>query len=307
MADAKRILITGASGFTGPYMARVLKQPGVKIIGVSNNKSSIDDTFDEAYATDLTNKAAVEDLVAGAAPTHVVHLAGISFVGHEDLNQFYSVNVVGTENLLMALCESKSEIANVLISSSANVYGVPSQEGGITEAEELRPINHYAISKLASEFVARKFMDKLHITIARPFNYIGYGQNQSFVIPKIVQAFASGESTLELGSLDVSRDFTYVGDTVRAYSSLLYSDDCIGGAFNVCSGFAVSLLEVIDIMRQISGETLEVVTNPLFVRKHEIKSLHGANDKIRSYTGWEPKTTIEATLREMYKCYVLNL
>jgi len=304
MSRGARVLVTGASGFTGPYMASALKSKGCYVIAGGHENKSADNNFDEWVQLDLTDYNLVERALTKLKPDYVVHLAGISFVDHVDMNAFYKVNVLGTENLLSALDSLPAGILKgALIASSANVYGTP--EGGeeISEEKYPNPINHYAISKLAMEFVAKKFMAKLPIVIARPFNYIGYGQRESFVIPKIVSAYAAGLTSIELGSIDVSRDFTSVTDTVEAYSGLLFEPLCHGKVFNVCSSRTLSLSEILNLMAEKTGYAIEVITNPNFVRKHEIKILRGSNQKIGKAIGWEPKMHIKNVLFEMLERY----
>lgn len=304
MNIGSRVLVTGASGFTGPYMASVLRSKGCYVIAGGHGNMPAEQDFDEWVQLDLTDSKLVEKTLAKLKPDYVVHLAGISFVGHADMNAFYKVNVLGTENLLSALDSLPAGVLKgVLLASSANVYGAP--EGGeeISEEQLPNPINHYAISKLAMEFVAKKFMVRLPVVVARPFNYIGFGQRESFVIPKIVSAHAAGLTSVELGSIDVSRDFTSVKDTVVAYSELLFEPACYGEIFNVCSSKALSLSEVLSLMTEKAGYEIEVIANPDFIRKHEIKVLRGSNLKIRNAIGWEPKVRIKDALSEMFEKY----
>lgn len=304
MNKNSKVLVTGASGFTGPYMLAALRSKGCYVVAGGQGNKPVKHSFDEWVELDLTDRQQVERAVSSVEPDYVVHLAGISFVGHVDMNAFYEVNVLGTENLLTALDSlPDNRLKGILIASSANVYGAP--EGGLKISEEQLPdpVNHYAISKLAMEFVAKKFMATLPIVIARPFNYIGFGQRESFVIPKIVSAYAAGLDSVELGSIDVSRDFTSVRDTVAAYSQLLIEPACHGEVFNVCSSKALSLSEVLSLMAEKAGYEIEVIANPDFIRKHEIKVLRGSNQKIAEVIGWEPKVGIKDALYEMFEKY----
>lgn len=298
-----RVLITGAAGFTGPYMAEALKEQGFYVIGSSMTGTELPACFDESVALDLRDESRAVEVFEQARPDYIVHLAGISFVGHADLSAFYEINVLGLEHLLSALIQTKSQVKNILVASSANIYGAPEGLAAISEEVVPAPVNHYAISKLAMEFVAKKFMSKLPITIARPFNYIGYGQSLSFVVSKIVDAYARGEASIELGSTHVRRDFSSVYDTVNAYARLLLQTDCAGSEFNVCTGKAKSIDDILAHMNALAGYEMEVKTNPQFVRKHEIVSLCGSNQRIQSFTGWKPLVTLNDALSEMYTRY----
>ena len=301
------VLITGASGFTGPYMAHVLASQGLNVVGTSLSGRPLGSDFSESFKLDLSDKAATFELMEHIRPDYIVHLAGISYVGHADLAAFYSANVVGAEHLFSAAIEAQLSLKSILVASSANIYGTPNIDGAIDESISPHPINHYAISKLSMEFVARKFMEHLPIVIARPFNYIGYGQSLSFVVPKIVSTYAQGLSNIDLGSIDVFRDFTDVRDTTDAYKRMLLEPKCVGEVFNVCSGNSVSVEQILGYMRDISGIDMNVSTNPLFVRKHEIKKLQGSNKKVCEYTNWSPHHSMKDTLADMYQKFVANL
>lgn len=300
-----KFLIVGGNSFTGPYMAQLLKQKGGVVIGTSTAaKSQCPKGFDKMVELDLTNAESVQTVVSAIRPDYVIHLAGISFVGHADLDSFYRINVVGTENLLSAIETLDGHVKRTLVSSSANIYGMPEGVKFISEEQVPNPSNHYAISKLAMEFVAKKYMDRMSITIARPFNYIGIGQRREFVIPKIVEAFAVRDAKIQLGTTSVERDFTAVQDTVRAYCDVLFEPSCSGHVFNVCSARPYSLDSIIEMLEEIAGYSIKVETNPAFVRKHEIKKLCGSNDKIRSFTGWQPRIGLTQAISDIYQAYL---
>ena len=304
MSHMQKALIVGGTSFTGPYLAQELSRRGLKVIGTTHSNVACGAGFDSSFCLDLNDSASIAEVLSKVQPDYVIHLAGISFVGHAHLDSFYKINTVGTENLLCGLEEAGlSSLKRVLVSSSANVYGMP--EGIIKLPESLppAPMNHYAISKLAMEFVAKKYMSKLPIVIARPFNYIGYGQKPEFVIPKIARAFAAERSQLELGATDVERDFTDVRDTVRAYADLLVAEGCDGEVFNVCTSVPHSLDDVIDLLQETAGYKIQIVTNPAFLRKHEIKRLCGANDKLTKFTGWKPQISFENSVVNIYESY----
>jgi len=154
------------------------------------------------------------------------------------------------------------------------------------------------VSKLAMEYMARLWMDKLPIVIARPFNYTGVGQTESFLLPKIVGHFRRGAEVIELGNLDVWRDFSDVRAVAQAYRRLL--EVCPAGeTVNVCSGKAHSLREVIAMAESVSGRSIQVQVNPAFVRASEVKTLCGDATKLRSVIGEWATPPLEDTLRWM--------
>lgn len=294
LVQGKTALVTGASGFTGRHMVDALRARGYHVAGFASGGSNAD----VVLPCDLTDAAAVRAAVAQVKPDVVVHLAALAFVGHGDAGGFYRVNVFGTLNLLEALAALDRPPSKVLVASSANVYGTPDVEV-IDESICPAPVNHYACSKLAMEHMARTWFDRLPIVITRPFNYTGPGQDERFLIPKIVGHFRRGEPVIALGNMDVSRDFSDVSDVVAAYVALLESD-AISLTVNVCSGRATSLREVIAMMGEIAGYEIEAKVNPAFVRANEIQRLRGDNRLLRTLVHSAPQTPLRDTLAKMY-------
>lgn len=290
----KTALVTGASGFTGKYMVAALQDEGYRVVGLGHADCGADVCLD----CDLTDADDVRQAVELAEPSHVVHLAGIAFVGHGTAEDFYRVNLFGTLNLLAAL-EAAGLAPRVLIASSANVYGTPDVEV-IDESVCPAPINHYATSKLAMEHMVRTWFDRMPIVIARPFNYTGVGQSEQFLIPKIVSHFRRRAEVIELGNLDVSRDFSDVRDTVNAYKVLLGSD-VRSQVVNVCSGRAVDLRTVLAEVGRLAGYQIEARVNPAFVRANEIFVLRGGRARLESLVDCRKPRPLEETLDWMLR------
>lgn len=287
-------LVTGASGFTGRYMVSALKTRGYRVVGFG----SPDYGADLCLSVDLTDAEAVRIAIHQVQPTHVVHLAGIAFVGHGKPDDFYQVNLFGTLNLLSALVELPKP-PRVLIASSANIYGTPDTEV-IDESVCPAPVNHYATSKLAMEHMAYTYFDRCSMVIARPFNYTGVGQTEQFLIPKIVGHFKRKAPVIELGNLDVSRDFSDVRDTVATYVALLESD-AHSQVVNVCSGRAIALRTVLSEVGRLAGYEIEVRVNPAFVRANEIPVLRGSRARLESLVDCSKPRQLEETLAWMFE------
>lgn len=291
--NGKRALITGIQGFTGHYMAAELSAAGYRVFGLGSQPSNDLDYFQ----VDLLDIDGLTSVVKQVKPHIVVHLAAIAFVGHGNPAAFYDVNVVGTRNLLAALSTVADNIESVLLASSANVYG-NTQAGMLSETTIMNPANDYAVSKLAMEYMAKLWSEKLPIIIVRPFNYTGVGQSDNFLLPKIVSHFKRKASEIELGNLDVWRDFTDVRALVKAYLGLLLAKP-IGETVNVCSGRTHSLREVINLCEKITSHSLSIHVNPAFVRANEVKTLCGDSTKLQSIVdGWNTPP-LEETLRWM--------
>jgi GDP-6-deoxy-D-talose 4-dehydrogenase len=291
----KRALITGLNGFTGRYLARELEAAGYHVFGTAHGNEALGK---DMFAVDLCNREELHRVVADIRPDVVAHLAAISFVAHGDAEAIYRVNVVGTRNLLEGLAALAQCPSAVLLASSANIYGNAAVEL-IDEAVSPSPANDYAVSKLAMEYMARLWMDRLPIVITRPFNYTGVGQGSQFLLPKIVGHFQRGERVIELGNIDVERDFSDVRMVARAYAALLAKAPA-GEIFNVCSGKAYSLKDALAMMAEIAGYEIKVQVNPAFVRANEVKRLQGDVRKLRQVIGDVEAIPLLDTLHWMY-------
>lgn len=294
-SNMPRALITGLRGFTGHYLAQALEAVGYEVFGTAHENLP---ASDKLFKVDLCDREQIRLAVAAIQPDVVAHLAAISFVAHGDVEAIYKVNVIGTRNLLEALAGLTKQPRAVLLASSANIYGNSSIEV-INESVLPAPANDYAVSKLAMEYMARLWMDRLPIVITRPFNYTGIGQTPQFLLPKIVGHFQRNERVIELGNIDVERDFSDVRMVALAYTALLQKSPA-GEVFNVCSGQVFSLKKVLAMMAEIAGYAIEVRVNPAFVRANEVKRLRGDAEKLRQAIGDFASIPLLETLRWMY-------
>lgn len=298
---SRRAFVTGLTGFTGRYLAQRLHAAGYEVWGtVAPGAPHVDDPAFAACTllpVDLLDANALRAAAADARPDAVVHLAARAHVAQDEPSLTYAVNITGTRNLLAALAGLDRRPSAVLLASSANVYG-NSTAGVLDETTPPAPANDYAVSKLAMEYAAKLWADKLPIVIARPFNYTGVGQSEAFLLPKLVAHYARNEPRISLGNLDVSRDFSDVRDVAAAYLKLIEAAPA-GETFNVCSERAYSLKEVLAMLSRIAGYVIDVTIDPRFVRDNEVKRLSGSRDKLRRAVGELPLTPLDATLRWM--------
>ena len=279
-----KILITGAKGFTGLYLSEAAKQAGYEVVALSAN---------------LNDAQALEQEVLSAKPDYVAHLAGISFVASKDHEAFYRVHALGTSNLLQALTKLQTAPQKILLASSATVYGNSANHLS-DETQTLAPIDHYAMSKVAMEEMAKTFFNRLPIVIARPFNYTGPGQKGNFLIPKLVDHFAQHKPFIELGNLNIEREFNNVQMICDAYIKLLE----LGNAneiYNVCSGQARSLQFVLDTLKKITGHDIEIRVNPDFVRASEVHRMVGNPNKLKGLLTSNGITLTSPALEETLK------
>lgn len=281
-----KILLTGANGFTGRHFVALAQKKGHEVV---------------ALAADLMDTTALTAEVATVQPSHVVHLAAISFVGHADVRGFYDINLFGTLNLLNAIAGLATSPTSIILASSANIYG-NCIASPISEDQIPAPLNHYGISKLAMEHLARTYSGTLPIVIARPFNYTGPGQALTFVIPKLIDHFSRRAPSIQFGDVSVEREFNDVLFVCEAYLQLLKHSKP-GETYNVCSGEPHTLQHVIDTLVRITGHDIKVEVDPTLMRSNEVKRLCGSRSKLQALLAIHGYTLnnlpLENTLRRM--------
>ncbi len=283
-----RVLVTGLQGFTGRHMAAELERYGYEVWGIGSASPAEPRTL----AADLTDPASLSTAIQRIQPHYVIHLAGVAFVGHGQPKAFYDINLLGTRNLLEALEPFAEGLKCVLLASSANVYG-NLQGGLLNERNPTNPANDYAVSKLAMEYMARLWLPGIPVVLARPFNYTGVGQSDSFLIPKIVSHFVRHQQTIELGNMDVWREFNDVRDVVHAYRKLIEAAP-VGQTVNVCSSNMVSLRDALALATEITGHAIQACVNPVFVRANEVLTLGGDATLLKQFVpDWQPRSLRE--------------
>lgn len=264
ISKPKKILLTGSRGFTGKHLISEAISQGIEVVGLKS---------------DITDAPSLEKEVLQVAPDAVIHCAGISFVASKDQEAFYRVHALGSSNLLNALTKLPNRPTKVLLASSATVYG----NATLTPTPEnypLKPIDHYAMSKVAMEEMAKTFFEQLPIIIARPFNYTGPGQHENFLIPKLIRHFAQRAPTIELGNLNVEREFNDVSTICQAYLALL-EQGISGETYNVGTGKVRSLGNVVATLTKLTNHPIKITINPDFVRENEVHRMCGDPKKLR--------------------------
>lgn len=283
-----RWLITGGRGFTGRHLLPVLSARGDEI-------ATLGRAADDDAKCDLADASAVAAAVRAIRPDRVIHLAGISSVTHSQTEDFRRINVDGAENLLRA-CAALPSPPVVALASSCNVYGI--RPGLIAETAEPLPVSAYGQSKLQMEQVAARWADRLPLLVARPFNYTGPGQPERFLVPKIAAHFRRRAPVIELGDIDVARDFSDVRDIVDDYLALL-DGGVVGETVNLCGGRATSVRSILEVFVTLTGHRPEVRRDPALVRAHEIPSLAGDPAKLIRLTGRAHRLPLERTLADL--------
>jgi len=275
----KKLLLTGANGFTGVHLHQEAKLAGFAVFPLTSNVNDL---------------PSIKDEILNILPDYVIHLAAISAISHSQQEELYKVNLMGTLNLLESLALLPSIPEKIILVSSANVYGNISDES-ISEELYPHPVNHYAMSKLAMEMMAVSYYPKLPILITRPFNYTGVGHDLRFVIPKIINHFKQKLEFIELGNIDVLREYNDVRAICQIYLKLLTYGKT-GQIYNICSGQAFTLREIIKKLEAMTRQLLEVNINSNLTRPNEVFVLSGNPSKLQKTIGEIHFPTIEETL-----------
>jgi GDP-4-dehydro-6-deoxy-D-mannose reductase len=289
----------------GPHLIQFLKSDSSTIAVIAaGDRRSRQETGVDYYELDIRRADEVRSVVRKISPTHIYHLAGISAVGVSWSNPrlTFEVNVLGASNLFEAAM-SLPLLPRILNVSTAQVYA--SSDKILTESSPVNPENPYAASKAMAELLRVQYRKCSGggIITARPFNHTGPGQTPNFVLPSIAKQFAEMEAgirprRLTAGNVEVKRDFTDVRDVVPAYFALLdrgRADE----VYNVCSGSAVRLADVIRNFEELSGIAIQIETDPGRLRSNEVPQIIGDSTKLRTETGWNPQISWEKTLQDL--------
>ncbi|CAI1564454.1 GDP-mannose 4,6-dehydratase [Serratia proteamaculans] len=289
-----KVLVTGGNGFTGKYVVSTFEGAGYQVlIGGCCAPLSINEVV-----FDVLDKKSLLEALSIHKPEGIIHLAGSAFVGEGEASVFYRNNTIGTINLLEAVKESGIDLKKIIISSSANIYGNPTVPV-VDENTEPMPVNHYSSSKLAMENMVKGWFSEFPIIITRPFNYTGVGQADNFLVPKIVSHFKRKCEVIELGNINVQRDFSDVSEIALCYLKL-FQGQSSSTIVNLCSGISTSLEGIIKEMEFISGRKIEIKVNPDFLRNNEIKTLLGDNTKLKNMINYAPSGELRNTLENMF-------
>jgi GDP-4-dehydro-6-deoxy-D-mannose reductase len=313
-------LITGAAGFAGSHLLDLLgtdrAETGPEIVawrrpageGVAT-RAARDATPQVADAhrvrweeVNLLDRVAVRAAIARLRPSRVYHCAGAAHVGRawDRIETTFATNVRGTHNLLGALASAGIE-ARVFIPSSALVYAPAGRP--LTEDDPLTPSSPYGLSKLAQELLSRHAGAGLTVTVARAFNHLGPRQDPFFAAAGFARRIADierglWEPEISVGNLDARRDLTDVRDTVRAYR-LILERAAPGDAFNVCSGVATSIRQVLEMLIARARVPVRVKVDPARYRPNDTPLLLGDPTRIRQQLGWSPEIALDRTLDDL--------
>jgi len=286
-----KILITGVNGFTGAYLKNLAEDEydiyGIDYKGKFNKKIK---------KIDLKDKKKLTNFILKIEPKFIIHLGGISQVNESNSNKLFLTNILGTKNLLESIQLMQIKPEKIIFSSTANLYN---SKKIITERTKCTVSNNYALSKYICEKLIADLYTDLPIIITRPCNYTGAGQTEDFIIPKIISHFKKREKTIELGNIEVFRDYSDVRDIAQMYIALMRNGKA-HDIYNLCSGSSHSIKEIILKLQTMTGHQISIKRNKRLMRKNDIKIIK-ANPKKINLIYSKNRTHIDETLAWMLK------
>ncbi|HIE08635.1 MAG TPA: SDR family oxidoreductase [Armatimonadetes bacterium] len=307
-----RALITGITGFVGSHLAEFLLEQGWEVFGTYRWRSpmtNIEHIRDrlKLVECDIRDAVSVKRVIAEVKPDRIYHLAAQSFVPtsfHAPADTLFT-NVIGQVNILEAVREIKPD-CRVHIAGSSEEYGlVYPDEVPIKETNPLRPLSPYGVSKVAQDLLGWQYHKAygLYIVRTRAFNHTGPRRGEPFVCSNFAKQIAEIEAgkrepVIRVGNLEAKRDFTDVRDIVRAYWLALEKGEA-GEVYNICSGRAWSIREVLSILLSLTEVEVKVEQDPSRMRPVDVPLLVGDYSKFKEATGWEPQIPFERTLLDL--------
>jgi len=305
------ILLTGATGFVGSYLAERLVQLGAEVCCVRRRRSRMDNVSHIAdrlrwVECDLLDPAAVYKTISEVAPEKIFHLAAQTHVptSFKQPYETMNTNITATLNILEAVRNSHVDPV-ILYTSSSEVYGlVYPEEVPVKETNPLRPLSPYGVSKAACDLLCQQYHRSygLKIVVTRAFNHEGPRRPEDFAPSWFAKQIAEAElgvrGEIRVGNLEAVRDYTDVRDVVEAYLKAV--EKCrYGTPYNICSGKGWRIGEVLNYLVKYSGVNVKIVQDKSLLRPSDVPILVGDSSKFRSATGWMPRIRFEKTLEDI--------
>lgn len=308
-----KALITGITGFVGSHLAEfLLAKGGIEVYGLerwrsrTENIEAIKDKLN-LIECDIRDASSVKKAIEKIRPEQIYHLAAQSFVptSWSAPAETLTTNIIGELNIFEAVRELKIK-PGILVAGSSEEYGlVHPHELPIKEINPLRPLSPYAVSKVGQDLLGYQyFMSyKLHIIRTRAFNHTGPRRGQVFVSSNLARQIVEierglKERVIEVGNLEAQRDFTDVRDIVKAYY-LALEKGTPGEVYNICSGKAYKIREVLEMLIGLTRVKIEVRIDPKRMRPSDVPILLGDNSYFSKTTGWKPEIPFKKTLEDI--------
>ena len=304
-----KCLITGSTGFVGKYLREEIKDKFNEIYGIGFNTKHNSNLYNKFFQIDISDYNLVKEVIQVLKPDTVFHLAGQSFIPAAEQNPKKSEALIvnGTKYLLESLYKLKKKV-NFIYISSCLIYG---NQTNMPIKETTNPTvnNHYSKLKLLAEKQCLSYKNSnLNVLIARPFNHIGIGQKDYFLIPtlckQVISAIKNKTYRLKLGNINVSRDFLDVKDVVKAYKIIEEKGEPFQ-IYNICSSKEFSIEDIVNIFKKITNINFKIEVENERIRENESIRSVGDNTKLQSL-GWQSYYNLEDSIEEIYKDYLKN-
>lgn len=299
----KKIVITGGAGFIGSaIIAKLQQEYDVYVIDNLSfgNRNFIQVADDHFFEVDILDRQRLQDTLSAIQPQHIIHLAAIHFIPYCNQHPFESsnINIQGTMHVLDAAEKLKS-LELLFFASTAAVY--PINDTAVKESDPLNPLDIYGLSKLAGERLCNEFYLKTTIPtiICRFFNAFGPNETNPHLIPEIQKQINEGLRTIKLGNLTPKRDFIHTSDMAAAIHLLIKKFNKGIEVFNLGRGIEYSVTEIVEAFERQLGTKITVEVEPSRVRKVERMHLLADIQKLKSFTGWEPKVSIDEGIKTL--------
>jgi len=307
-----KVLITGISGFVGSHLAEFMLEKKENVFGTIRYRSrmenieAIKDKI-ELLECDIKDAVAIRELIEKVRPDRIYHLAAQSYVkaSWTSPTETFMTNVNGTLNLFEAIRAAKIN-PKILLTGSSEEYGlVNKNELPIKETNPLRPFSPYAVSKISQDYLGYQYFKSYNMQIirTRAFNLTGPRRGDVFVDSNFAKQIVMIEKkmiepVIKVGNLEAYRDFIDVRDVVRAYWLAMNKCD-IGEVYNIASGKATRIRDILDMLIKISGVKVDVRQDPQRMRPSDEPIIQGDNTKFMEKTGWQPEITLERSLKDL--------
>lgn len=305
--NMKKAMIIGAAGFVGSYLISYLRdQCGMEVSATKLAHEELEAVDVTVYDLDILNKEEIVSLLFAIRPDYIFHLAAQSSVGLAWKNPCLTidVNIKGSVNVMDAVRELFYKPKVLLIGSGEEYGHIRAGETPITEENSVRPGNIYAATKVCQNLIGSIYAQAydMKLMMVRAFNHIGPNQAPMFVVADFCKQVAEIEKGLRapvmyVGNLEAKRDFTDVRDVVRAYVLLIEMGKA-GETYNVGSGHAMAIREILDKIISLSSKEIKVEIDPNKLRPVDVPIIEADTDKLYQLTGWEPEISLEQTIRE---------
>lgn len=297
--EKRRVVITGVSGFVGYHLASELKSNNVSVVGVGYEEEApahLNDVVDEYISADLT-----QDWPGIEPVDSIIHLAGFAAVGPSfDSPQKY---IDGNSSMVTHMCEyylQQDKKPRVVIISSGAIYD-SNQPMPISEAGRVGFNSPYAVSKILTENQAEYYRGRgLECVVLRPFNHIGPGQAEGFILPDLYKQLSeNSDGKILVGNLETRRDYTDVRDIVRAYGKVALAPTLKHGLYNVCSGKSLSGMEILDTLKTcLKKEDVAIEVDQSKIRPNDIMEIIGDSSRLQEELDWHPNISIDQTIQD---------